>query len=116
MKVIDLLEKATTPKKPPMPKKRPPKTLWFQDYNLWVLDVKSRFPEAVAHNDNDDNEIIAVDKGGKKCYGRWNNKDQRGVTFDQSRTKEIVVKYNKQFSQRVVPVNKSRYKMIDIMK
>jgi len=84
MKVAELIEAEKAPKV------RPAKTLWFNDYNEWVYDVKHRYPDAEAHED-DEGRIHALDLSGEKCYGFWQKKENKGVTFANPRPRSSVV-------------------------
>ncbi len=85
MKVEELLEYKNKYYKRigPKPKPRPKKTLWYNDYESWVADVKTRFPDAQAFYDEENEEIIASCPGCKDSYGKWSNKADglKGVTF-----------------------------------
>ena len=88
MKLVNLYEYKTPANKP---KKRPNKTLWFDDYTNWVADIKLRYPEAVAFfsqamkDEEDNSDIVALDAEQEKCYGRWSRNEQRGVAYDTPR-------------------------------
>ena len=77
MKVTDILTEADTT--------RPNKTLWFQEYPLWVQDIQHRYPDAHAYNNEENEAVVALDSTGKKCYGKWNSNDTNGVTYAKAR-------------------------------
>jgi len=72
-------------------KKRPPKTLWFNDYVQWVHDIKLRFPEAEAHRSEENEEIVALDQSGKECYGVWHHTKNSGVSYATARPLQSVI-------------------------
>ena len=84
MKVTDIFEEAKV-------KVRPNKTLWFQQYPLWVQDIQHRYPDADAHRNEENEEVIALDSTGEKCYGKWNPNDMKGVTYAKARPLHNVI-------------------------
>lgn len=90
MKVIELLVEYKNKYYKPIarkPKPRAKKTLWYNNYEHWVSDIKSRFPDAHAYYDEENEEIMANSDDGKHCYGKWakKKKDFQGVSFFKSR-------------------------------
>lgn len=89
MKVIELLEYKNKYYKPvpKKPKPRAKKTLWYDNYENWVADIKTRFPDACAYYDEENEEVMANSDDGKQCYGKWSKKkkDFQGVSFFKSR-------------------------------
>jgi len=89
MKVEELLEYKNKYYKPvpKKPKPRPKKTLWYNDYESWVADVKTRFPDAQAFYDEENEEVIASCSACKETYGKWSNKKDgfKGVSFYKPR-------------------------------
>lgn len=90
MKIQDIMEadKRITPTKSIAP--RPQKTLWFEDYDNWVRDLKHKYPKSEAHQTSDE-QIVALNAEEDKCYGRWDPVDQKGVTYNKPRTIHSVV-------------------------
>jgi len=94
MKVIELLEYKNKYYKP-VPRKikvRAKKSLWYNNYDNWVADVKSRFPDSHAFYDEENEEIVAACDGCKECYGRWSKKKKgyQGVSFEKPRNLQSV--------------------------
>lgn len=89
MKVEDLLEYKNKYYKPipRKPKPRNKKTLWYNNYENWVTDIKTRFPDAHAYYDEENEEILATSDDCKQCYGKWSKKkkDFQGVSFFKGR-------------------------------
>lgn len=90
MKVIELLVEYKNKYYKPVPRKptvRAKKTLWYNDYDQWVMDIKSRFPDSQAYYDEENEEIVAACKDCKDCYGKWSKKkkDFQGVSFHKAR-------------------------------
>ncbi len=96
MKVEELLEYKNKYYKPiaKKPKARPKKTLWYNDYENWVADIKTRFPDAQAYYDEENEEIMASSDDCKQCYGKWSKKKKEfpGVSFFKSRNMPLVNK------------------------
>jgi len=79
-------------------KKRPPKNLWFKDFNLWKQDLD--LEHGGGYNlvaDEDEEEIVATvgDKG--LTLGRWHKRDNKGITFNSPRPMSIVASPKKNF-------------------
>jgi len=89
MKVIELFEYKNKYYKPvpKKPKARGKGTLWYNSYDNWVGDVKTRFPDAIAFYDEENEEVFAASDDCKQCYGRWSKKkkDYQGVSFYKGR-------------------------------
>lgn len=89
MKVIELLEYKNKYYKPvpKKPKPRAKKTLWYDNYDNWVTDIRTRFPDARAYYDEENEEIMAASDDCKQCYGKWAKKKKnfKGVSFFKSR-------------------------------
>ena len=90
MRVTELLIEYKNKYYKPVPKKpkaRPKKTLWYNNYENWVMDVQTRFPAARAFYDEENEEVIAACPDCKETYGKWSNKkkDYPGVSFDKPR-------------------------------
>jgi hypothetical protein len=62
-------------------KKRPSKTLWFDDKELWGHDIKSRYPDAILQVDKDEDRYVAVDAEKQMCYGMWQGKQNNGCAY-----------------------------------
>lgn len=92
MKIFDILESTKE-------KIRPKKTLWFDDYRLWVQDIQDRFPDAQAYADNEDEEILALDSTEKKCYGKWNKVKNNGVSYANDRPLHVAIHPSRKFSR-----------------
>jgi len=96
MKVVELLEYKNKYYKPvpKTPKSRPKKTLWYNNYDNWVADIKTRFPDATAFYDEENEEIVAACPACKESYGKWskNKKDYQGVSFEKARNLSHVTK------------------------
>jgi len=76
-------------------KKRPSKTLHFQQYDLWVHDITHRYPESEPI-EFEDKEVVAVDKNDhNSCYGTWSKTKQSGVTYAKPRPLNISTKFSK---------------------
>lgn len=94
MKVQELLEYKNKYYKPvpKKPKARGNKTLWYNEYERWVGDIRTRFPDAQAYYDEENEEIIAACDQCKDSYGKWskNAKDWKGVTFFRPRSMQNV--------------------------
>lgn len=90
MKVMDLLEYKNKYYKPvpKTPKSRAKKTLWYNNYENWVADIKTRFPDANAYYDEENEEIVAACNDCKETYGKWSKKkkDYQGVSFEKPRS------------------------------
>lgn len=84
MKVSEIFETEKAPKP------RPPKTLWFKDYTAWVHDIKHRYPEAEAYEDEEE-LIHALDLKGEKIYGFWKTNLGHGVTFASPRPRTTAI-------------------------
>ena len=114
MKVIDLLTEYKNKYYKPVPRKptvRAKKTLWHNNYENWARDIKSRFPDANAYYDEENEEIIAACPEGKEAYGKWSKKKKGfpGVSFHKPRSVATVSKYLKNLRQvkdDVKPKNK----------
>lgn len=109
MKVSELLleyknkyYKAITKK----PKPRPKKTLWYNEYENWVADIKYRFPDSHANFDEENEEIVATDDAGEVCYGKWskNKKGMKGVTFNNPRNPKHTSRNHKRLVRIKDPV------------
>ena len=89
MKVEELLEYKNKYYKPVPkgPKTRPKKTLWYNNYDNWVADIKTRFPDARAYYDEENEEIIAACHKCEDIYGKWSKKKDKhpGVSFFKPR-------------------------------
>jgi len=92
------MEAAVKKKPPKPPKPRPKKTLWFDSYENWVNDVKFGYPNAEAHQ-TDDEQIVALSPEGDKCYGKWDPTDQKGVTFNKPRDTHSVITHRTRTSK-----------------
>lgn len=97
MKVTELLEYKNKYYKPvpKKPKSREKKTLWYNNYDSWVADIKTRFPDALAYYDEENEEIIAGSGDSKECYGKWSKKkkdDYKGMSFYVGRNLSHVVR------------------------
>ena len=107
MKVIDLFEYKNKYYKP-VPKASKPrknKTLWYNDYELWVKDVITRFPHAKAFYDEENEEIMAGTADCTQCYGKWSKKKagMKGVTFHKERCMQHVNKKSNRLSKIEIP-------------
>ena len=91
MKVTELLEYKNKYYKPvpKKPKPRPKKTLWYNDYNSWVADIKTRFPNARAYYDEENEEIIAACENCKECYGKWSKRKEKFNGFSFYKPRQI---------------------------
>lgn len=73
-------------------KQRPNKNLWFQDDRLWLRDLNhthvNNFKLLSTENEE---EIIACDKGQKMAFGKWSKKLGRGITYKKPRPLDIVI-------------------------
>jgi len=72
-------------------KPRPSKTLWFDNYDNWVRDIKTQFPDAEAHKHNESEDIIALSPSGDESYGIWRSNRNLGVSYASPRPKYTVV-------------------------
>lgn len=86
---------------PKKPKPRKKSTLWYNKYENWVADIKTRFPDAQAFYDEENEEVVATCKDCKDCYGKWSNnkKDYQGVSFHKSRNLANVTHNGHQLKQ-----------------
>lgn len=81
-----ILEVEKKKKKVLKPKARPKKILWFQDRTHWHNDLQfahgGKFTYHVSQEQEENTRnIYAVDHNQQACYGVWQGKNQRGVTF-----------------------------------
>ncbi|MDE1830387.1 MAG: hypothetical protein KGI25_08690, partial [Thaumarchaeota archaeon] len=73
-------------KKIPKPKPRPKKILWFGDKDHWNNDLQFAHGGKFGYHTSQEQEeearnIYAVDSNTNACYGIWQGKHNRGVTF-----------------------------------
>jgi len=98
MKVEEILFEYKNKYYKPVPKKpkvRPKKTLWHDNYDRWVTDIKARFPDAHAYYDEENEEIVAACEKCKDAYGKWSKKKDKfpGVSFYKPRHVSSVTKF-----------------------
>jgi len=72
---------------PKKPKARKKSTLWYNNYDNWVADIKTRFPDAHAYYDEENEEVVAANDDCGECYGKWSKKKPKfqGVSFHKGR-------------------------------
>ena len=88
MKLDTILEANSKRKKPPKPKKRPNKNLWFQNRDLWLADMRHERGDTfdlVTSENEEEGDIFATDKDQTQCYGCWKHGDARGITYVKPR-------------------------------
>ncbi len=99
MKVSEIITEAKQPvkrkKKIPKPKPRPKKNLWFGDKNHWHADLQfTRGGGFDLHHTAEENEedktYFATDPDAQLCYGVWQGKNKRGITFHKPRHMNVV--------------------------
>lgn len=90
MKLSSIFE-SKDDKKIKRPEPRPKKTLWFDNYEQWTMDIKRSHPDAAAYRTDDEDQIVALGQDGELCYGKWDMSDGKGVSFFKARTKNSVV-------------------------
>jgi len=92
---------------PKKPKKRGKKTLWYDNYENWVGEIRNRYPEARAYYDEETETIVATSDDQKECYGKWSKKmkrEHKGVTFAKSRNPMHVSRNIKRLKRMEDPV------------
>jgi hypothetical protein len=104
MKVSEILLEYKNKYYKPVPKKpktRAKKTLWYDNYDHWVTDIKTRFPEARAYYDEENEEVVAACEKCKDAYGKWSKRKDKfpGVSFHKPRNLLNVTKYAKNLKQ-----------------
>jgi len=63
-------------------KKRPKKTLWFNDDKLWLHDVQTGYGgEYTLVTSEDEEQVVACDRNKSQAYGIWHAKKGKGVTY-----------------------------------
>lgn len=68
------------------PKPRPPKNLWFQDRNFWLLDLhREHQGRYQLCQDEEEETIVATDPDEKLTYGVWRPRENKGITFFKPR-------------------------------
>lgn len=89
--VEQLLVEVEKKKKIPKPKPRPKKILWFNgDRQNWHNDLmfahggKFHYHQSQEEEENT-RSLYAVDPSESVCYGVWQGKHNRGVTFHKPR-------------------------------
>lgn len=104
MKVVEIISEAAK-KALPKPKKRPKKTLWFNDSYSWKsdLDHLKNNLYSLYYVEDEEQTLIATDDNCDQCFGVWRPKKKVGVTFFtprpvytviHPRMKRLLKKYN----------------------
>ncbi len=81
-------------------KPRPKKTLWYnnEQFDNWSTDIRTRFSDAAAYYDEENEEVVACSGDMKNSYGKWSkNKDDgfNGVSFYKPRPLDTVTRGRK---------------------
>jgi len=105
MKVKDILEGRhphdqyyrPKPKSQFKTKPRPKKTLHYTEdmFDNWTTDIRTRFEDATAYYDEENEEVIAMSPDRKHSYGKWSKNrkgDYKGVSFYNKRPLNTVTR------------------------
>ncbi len=93
MKLQDLTEGGTGSGRPST-KVRPDKNLWFQQRELWLMDLRGMHGngfDLLQVEEDEEGDIFATDKRRTTCYGAWRKDLNQGVTFKKPRPLQIVM-------------------------
>lgn len=65
---------------------RPKRNLWFKDDKLWMRDLDhARERDYALVASEDEETVIACNDERTMAYGKWSNKDGKGITYYKPR-------------------------------